>query len=65
MQVGDLPSFFTVLVEVKFADVVLPDLDAGFPLTWKSDTRKMRVKSNETATQTKKGKNSPVKFRMI
>lgn len=57
--------FFTVLGEVKFADIVLPDLDADLPLTWKSDTWEMRVKSNETTTQTKKGKNSPVTFKMI
>lgn len=46
MQVGDLSSFLPVLGEVKFADVVLPDLDDGFPITWKSDAWKMRIKSN-------------------
>lgn len=30
MQVGDLSSFFPVLGEVKFADVVLTDLDVVF-----------------------------------
>lgn len=65
MQVGDISSFFTVLGEVKFVAVVLPDLDCGFPITWKSDTWKMRVKSNKTTTQTKKGENSSVKFRKI